>query len=165
MVIVGVQVGPRLGEEPIELARRRAGDQPDLGRFPPLVGEVGVDHRPSSLVDELDQSPRSAPDELQQTTMHPVLGACTSRSVEEILAKTLIDLDEEALTLAMARYRTTSEHEAVNRALREVAGRHEQGTDDLADWFHEVGKRLAEVDPRTNAWRQWPTSGTPPPVW
>ena len=67
--------------------------------------------------------------------------------------KTVIDLDEEALALAMARY-GTKVREAVNRALREAAGRHEEETDDLADWFQEVGKRLGAADPRTTAWRR-----------
>ncbi|TFV57288.1 DUF2191 domain-containing protein [Geodermatophilus sp. DF01-2] len=70
------------------------------------------------------------------------------------MAKTVIDLDEEALRLAMARYGTRVKKEAVNRALREAAGRQQEETDDLADWFQEVGKRLAEVDPRTTAWRR-----------
>ncbi len=65
--------------------------------------------------------------------------------------KTVIDLDEEALALAMARYGTKVK-EAVNRALREAAGRHEQETDDLADWSQEVGKRLGTADPHTTAW-------------
>jgi Arc/MetJ family transcription regulator len=69
------------------------------------------------------------------------------------MAKTVIDLDEEALTLAMARYGTKVK-EAVNRALREAAGRHEQETDDPADWFQEVGKRLGAADPHTTAWRR-----------
>ena len=70
------------------------------------------------------------------------------------MAKTVIDLDEEALTLAMARYGTKVKREAVNRALREAAGRHEEQTDDLADWFQEVGKRLGAADPHTTAWRR-----------
>ena len=70
------------------------------------------------------------------------------------MSKTLIDVDDEALALAMAHYGTTVKREAVNRALREAAGRREAETDDLADWFQEIGKRLAEVDPRKNAWRQ-----------
>jgi Arc/MetJ family transcription regulator len=65
----------------------------------------------------------------------------------------VIDLDEEALALAMARYGTKVK-EAVNRAPREAAGRHEEETDDLADWFQEVGKRLGAADPRTTAWRR-----------
>jgi Arc/MetJ family transcription regulator len=70
-----------------------------------------------------------------------------------IVAKTVIDLDEEALALAMAHYGTTVKKEAVNRALRDAAGRREEETDDLADWFQEIGERLAEVNPRKNAWR------------
>jgi Arc/MetJ family transcription regulator len=70
------------------------------------------------------------------------------------MAKTVIDLDDEALALAMAHYGTKVKKEAVNRALRDAAGRREAETDDLADWFQEVGKRLAEVDSRKNAWRQ-----------
>ena len=70
------------------------------------------------------------------------------------MAKTVIDLDEEALTRAMARYGTRVKKEAVNRALREAAGRQEKETDDLADWFQEVGKRLGEADPRATAWRR-----------
>jgi Arc/MetJ family transcription regulator len=73
--------------------------------------------------------------------------------MEVVVAKTLIDLDEDALALVMARYGTTVKKEAVNRALREAAGKHEEETDDLADWIQEVGKRLAEVNPRENAWR------------
>lgn len=69
------------------------------------------------------------------------------------MSKTLIDVDDEALALAMAHYGTTVKREAVNRALREAAGRREAETDDLTDWIQEVGKRLAEVD-RTAAWRE-----------
>lgn len=69
------------------------------------------------------------------------------------MAKTVIDLDDEALALAMAHYGTTVKREAVNRALREAAGRREAETADLADWFAEVGKRMGDVDYRA-AWRQ-----------
>lgn len=69
------------------------------------------------------------------------------------MSKTLIDVDDEALALAMAHYRTTVKKEAVNRALREAAGHREAETDDLADWFAEVGRRMGEVDYRA-AWRQ-----------
>ena len=79
------------------------------------------------------------------------------------MVKTVIDLDEEALVLAMAHYGTTVKQEAVNRALRDAAGRRAAEPDDLADWFQEVGKRLAEVDPRKSAWREWPESVLPPP--
>lgn len=62
-----------------------------------------------------------------------------------------IDLGE-APTLARAHSGTTVKEDAVNRALRVTE------TDDLADWIQAVGKRLAEVDPRKNAWRTWPDS-------
>ncbi len=32
---------------------------------------------------------------------------------------------------------------------------HEPESDEIADWFQAVGKRLAEVNPRKHAWRQW----------
>ncbi len=73
--------------------------------------------------------------------------------LEATVAKTVIDLDDEALTLVMARYGTRVKKEAVNRALREAAGLQE-AAGDLADWFQEVGRRLSEVDPGTNAWRR-----------
>jgi Arc/MetJ family transcription regulator len=76
------------------------------------------------------------------------------RGTEIAMTKTVIDLDDEALALAMAHYGTTVKKEAVNRALRDAAGRREAETDGLADWLQEVGKRLTEVDPRKNAWRQ-----------
>jgi len=69
------------------------------------------------------------------------------------MTKTLIDVDDEALALAMAHYGTTVKREAVNRALRDAAGRREAETDDLADWFEEVGKGLARAD-RKQMWRQ-----------
>lgn len=69
------------------------------------------------------------------------------------MAKTVIDLDDDALALAMAHYGTTVKREAVNRALREAAGRREAETADLADWIQEVGNRLAQVDLKA-AWRQ-----------
>jgi Arc/MetJ family transcription regulator len=69
------------------------------------------------------------------------------------MTKTLIDLDDDALPPAMAHYGTTVKKEAVNRALREAAGRREAETEDLADWFAEVGRRMGDVDYRA-AWRQ-----------
>ncbi len=62
------------------------------------------------------------------------------------------DADDDAMTLAVP-HRETRVEESVNRAVRELAGR-DRRTDDFADWVQEVGKRLAEVDPRTTAWRQ-----------
>jgi Arc/MetJ family transcription regulator len=69
------------------------------------------------------------------------------------MSKTLINIDDEALALAMAHYGTTVKREAINRALREVAERRLRETDDLEDWIIRVGGRLAEADLR-QAWRQ-----------
>lgn len=68
------------------------------------------------------------------------------------MAKTVIDLDEDALAMAMAHYGTTVKREAVNRALREVAERRERETSDLEEWVASVGERLASADWAT-AWR------------
>ena len=69
------------------------------------------------------------------------------------MTKTLVDVDDEALALAMAHYGTSVKREAINRALREVAERRIQETDDLEAWVTEVGRRLDETDWRP-AWRQ-----------
>ena len=69
------------------------------------------------------------------------------------MSKTLVDIDDEALALAMAHYGTTVKREAVNRALREVADRRIRETDDLENWIVSVGGRLAAADWQ-QAWRQ-----------
>jgi len=69
------------------------------------------------------------------------------------MSKTLVDIDDEALSLAMAHYGTTVKREAINRALREVAKRRLQETDDLEAWIVGVGTRLAETDWQ-QAWRE-----------
>jgi Arc/MetJ family transcription regulator len=69
------------------------------------------------------------------------------------MAKTLIDIDEEALRLAMAQYRTTTKVETVNRALRDVAERRRREVDELMETALFISERLAEVDVRTLAWR------------
>lgn len=69
------------------------------------------------------------------------------------MSRTLVDIDDDALTLAMAHYGTTVKREAINRALREVAERRVQETDGLEDWIVGVGSRLAETD-WSKAWRQ-----------
>jgi len=69
------------------------------------------------------------------------------------MSKTLIDVDDEALALAMAHYGTSVKREAINRALREVAERRIAETDDLESWVIEVGERLARTDWRS-AWSQ-----------
>ncbi len=68
------------------------------------------------------------------------------------MSKTLVDVDDDALALAMAYYGTQVKREAINRALREVAERRLHETDDLENWIVGVGTRLAETD-----WqRAWP---------
>lgn len=69
------------------------------------------------------------------------------------MSRTLVDIDDDALALAMAHYGTTVKREAINRALREVAERRLRETDDLEDWVVSVGSRLAETD-WAKAWRQ-----------
>lgn len=69
------------------------------------------------------------------------------------MSKTLIDVDDEALALAMAHYGTTVKREAVNRALRDAAQRRIEQTADLADWIADVGQRLDTTD-RDVAWRR-----------
>jgi len=69
------------------------------------------------------------------------------------MSKTLIDVDDEALALAMAHYGTSVKREAINRALREVAERRIEETDDLEGWVASVGGRLAQTDWRP-AWSQ-----------
>jgi Arc/MetJ family transcription regulator len=62
------------------------------------------------------------------------------------MAKTLLDLDDDALALVMAHYGTTIKKDAVNRALREIAEKRLKETDDLEDWVVEVGSRLGDAD-------------------
>jgi Arc/MetJ family transcription regulator len=69
------------------------------------------------------------------------------------MAKTLLDLDDDALALVMAHYGTTVKKDAVNRALREIAEKRLKETDDLEDWVVEVGSRLGDTD-WSDAWRQ-----------
>lgn len=69
------------------------------------------------------------------------------------MAKTLIDVDDEALALAMAHYGTRVKREAINRALQEVAGLRVAETADLEDWIADVGGRLGTMDDGA-AWRQ-----------
>lgn len=73
------------------------------------------------------------------------------------MARTLVDLDEDALRLAMAEYGTTTKVETVNRALREVANRREAAEEKRIERLMEtamfIGERLAECDVRKLAWR------------
>ena len=67
--------------------------------------------------------------------------------------KTLIDVDDRALAVAMAEYGTTTKVETVNRALRDVADRRRKRVDDLMDTAMFISDRLAECDVRALAWR------------
>jgi Arc/MetJ family transcription regulator len=69
------------------------------------------------------------------------------------MAKTLIDIDGEALQLAMAEFGTTTKVETVNRALREVAARREAHIDRLMETALFISDRLAECDVRSLARR------------
>jgi Arc/MetJ family transcription regulator len=71
------------------------------------------------------------------------------------MARTLIDVDDDALARAAAVLGTTTKVETVNRALQLVAERagrqaERERFDDLLDL---VGERLAETDVRNTAWR------------
>lgn len=72
------------------------------------------------------------------------------------MARTLLDLDDDALARAAAVLGTKSKVDTVNTALRVVsAGAHDDDGqrrrfDDLLDL---VGDRLAETDVRAEAWR------------
>ena len=63
--------------------------------------------------------------------------------------KTLIDVDDRALSVAMAEYGTKT----VNRALREVAERRQRAVDEFMVWAVELSDALAECDVRALAWR------------
>jgi Arc/MetJ family transcription regulator len=69
------------------------------------------------------------------------------------MAKTLIDIDEEALTAAMAEYGTTTKVETVNRALREVAARRHETTERFMKTVYRTAGNLAECDVDAEAWR------------
>ncbi len=69
------------------------------------------------------------------------------------MAKTLIDVDEEALASAMAEYRVTTKVETVNRALREVAARRKATVESFMAAAREISDNLAECDVRGLAWK------------
>jgi Arc/MetJ family transcription regulator len=68
------------------------------------------------------------------------------------MAKTLVDIDEETLRLAMAEYGATTKVETVNRALREVADRRERAVEEFMTWAVELSDDLARCDVRALAW-------------
>lgn len=70
------------------------------------------------------------------------------------MARTLLDLDDDALARAASVLGTTSKVDTVNRALRLVAAT----ADDterrrFGDLLDLLGERLAETDVRARAWR------------
>ena len=71
------------------------------------------------------------------------------------MSRTLIDVDDDALTRAAAVLGTSTKVETVNRALQLVA--ETAGQQAERDRFDElldlVGERLAETDVRSEAWR------------
>jgi len=69
------------------------------------------------------------------------------------MAKTLIDIDEEALAAAMAEYRTTTKVETVNRALREVAARRRAAMEQFMEAVYRTADQLSEIDVDREAWR------------
>ncbi|GAA1397502.1 type II toxin-antitoxin system VapB family antitoxin [Catellatospora coxensis] len=69
------------------------------------------------------------------------------------MAKTLVDIDEEALALAMAELGTSTKAETVNRALREIAQRRQVRAARFMKVALLTADRLAETDVEQAAWR------------
>ncbi|MBV1849499.1 MULTISPECIES: type II toxin-antitoxin system VapB family antitoxin [Catellatospora] len=69
------------------------------------------------------------------------------------MAKTLIDIDEDALALAMAEFGTSTKVETVNRALREIAQRRRERVDQFMRIALLTADRLAETDVDREAWQ------------
>lgn len=70
------------------------------------------------------------------------------------MARTLLDLDDDALARAAAVLGTKSKVDTVNSALRMVGAgtRDVEGRRRFDELLNLVGDRLAEVDVRTEAW-------------
>ncbi|MEU8000220.1 type II toxin-antitoxin system VapB family antitoxin [Catellatospora sp. NPDC049111] len=69
------------------------------------------------------------------------------------MAKTLVDIDEEALALVMAELGTSTKVETVNRALREIAQRRQARVAQFVKVALLTADRLAETDVDQAAWR------------
>lgn len=70
------------------------------------------------------------------------------------MARTLLDLDDEALARAASVLGTTSKVDTVNRALRLVAATADDAERSrFSDLLDLLGERLAETDVRAQAWR------------
>jgi Arc/MetJ family transcription regulator len=106
-------------------------------------------------VEQPDAARSPAPAALLADSVRPEIswGSAEIYNGEARMAKTLIDIDEEALAAAMAEYGTSTKVETVNRALREVAARRREETDRFRDLVRETADNLAEVDVDREAWR------------
>lgn len=71
------------------------------------------------------------------------------------MARTLLDVDDDALARAAAVLGTTSKVETVNQALRLVAAGAAEDADRrrFDELLDLLGNRLSETDVRTEAWR------------
>jgi Arc/MetJ family transcription regulator len=71
------------------------------------------------------------------------------------VSRTLIDVDDDALTRAAMVLGTSTKVETVNRALRLVAERagREAERKRFSDLIDQIGDALAETDVRAEAWR------------
>ncbi|PZS17457.1 MAG: DUF2191 domain-containing protein [Pseudonocardiales bacterium] len=71
------------------------------------------------------------------------------------MARTLLDVDDDALARAAAVLGTTSKVETVNQALRLVAAGAVEDADRrrFDELLDLLGNRLSETDVRTEAWR------------
>jgi Arc/MetJ family transcription regulator len=60
------------------------------------------------------------------------------------MAKTLVDIDERALRMAMAELDTTTKVDTVNQALREVAARREHWVEEFMEVAIEAARDIQE---------------------
>lgn len=77
-------------------------------------------------------------------------------SPEVEMARTVIDIDDDALVRAAAVLGTTTKVDTVNQALRLVAQPSEADAEESREfraWLVHIGERLAECDVRAEAWR------------
>jgi len=62
------------------------------------------------------------------------------------MSRTVVDIDDEALTQAMKEYGTRTKVETVNRALREVAERRERRLRQASEVWDRMADDMAETD-------------------
>ena len=62
------------------------------------------------------------------------------------MSRTVVDVDDEALTQAMKEYGTRTKVETVNRALREVAERRERRLRQASEVWDRMADDMAETD-------------------